>query len=840
MVFTTVAVYTQTQAIGGVINSYEAVSQIIPCDSTVRMRTPTQFTPGDLVLMIQMKGAKIQTAEDSTYGTILDMNGAGCAEFLTVGFVQGNLITFTTTWVHPYDAGGSIQLVGVPRYVNAITTSPVIPRRWNGSIGGVVALAVDQELIIESDIDVSGRGFRGGKPSVPRGICDVTSWSTGYIFGLGGEKGEGIATMPTPEALGGRGPQGTGGGGGNGNNGGGAGGSNGGRGGFGGDPTKWCAVRTKLGGWPGPAVDSLFLKQRVFLGGGGGGGHQNDVQATRGEDGGGIIVVKANSIRSTGGKMIANGNNVIDTSAWRNNRPLEPGDGAGGGGAGGTIVLDVLSVVGTLAVEARGGNGGLIGARYDRNGPGGGGGGGAVITTRVHPGIFANVGYGVPGIHISPENGGYLDPDGATEGEEGRVISDFVWKTPQRIKLTASGSGKICPGDSITLSASQGFMLYRWSNGATGPSVVVRTTEVLSVTAIDSSGCSQTVSGLTVRLDPTLITTPLIVDLGGVDFMQTYQVPVPIKSEDDDEILVTGITLAPGFRLVDPVVFPFRIAPMSTVSVVIEFYALEPREYREIMTVAVASPCPIERTIELRAKVNPVRLHFFMPDTNGRTGTESFALPVYMDLSPDTVLLRNIHLRIRVRMSSLVFAPTRVDKGVIVEDIIDKIRNTRTLTIDLDSIDISGGTSVLTRVLGTVLLSNIDLSVLDILDLEWLRIYRTPIITIDDGSLAIDPACFDEGRNVRIMPRSMLAVGPNPASDNLTMSSTLGAPGEYTFVVVDLQGREVLRHTELHPEGAASRPITLKIPTTMWDQGVYQIRFVAPLETHVAPLLIQR
>ena len=828
--------------ISGQINRYESVSVIFACDTMVRVRGASQFRAGDEVLMIQMKGARINEENDSTYGQYANMNGAGCVEFLTILRVDQDRIVFTRPWVHPYSADGSIQLVSVPRYTDVVTDGDVTAPAWNGMVGGVVVLRADGTLTLDADIDVSGKGFRGGYASFPRDVCAPTLWGSYYLYGEGGEKGDGIATTQHSQALASKGPFGNGGGGGNGANAGGAGGSNAGSGGRGGDANTWCVGYRGIGGYPGVTVDTLLLKQRVFLGGGGGGGHQNNNQGTAGAAGGGIVIVVANGLNMMGGSIIARGLSVRDTAAWDGKQFLQPGDGAGGGGAGGTVLLDIGVTRGTATVDARGGNGGNVGARYQPNGPGGGGGGGAVVMTKPVPGVTTRLDGGSPGIHLSPETADEVRYTswGATQGVSGTVINGFTWKTYTPLTLSAMGGGDICPGGSRVLTASEGFMFYRWSNGSTERSVTAAVPGEYSVTAIDSSGCSQTVRGIVVTLDPVRLQVPTRIDFGTVDYRTGYTKDLVIKSEDDDTVVIQNIAAGTHFRVVDASVFPLSIAPNTTVTIPIVFTSKVPDEYFETLTVEVVSPCRVLYPVAFRAKVDPIRVRFSMPDTTAKRGATNVELPITTQLLPDSLDLPNVHLRITVSMNSTLFAPSGITRGTIVDDVIDVIRSRRTVTIDLDSLVISAGRSTLTSIRGTVLLSGVDKTVLDIDSVEWILVEQTPITIIQDGTLDVAPTCFTDARIVKFLTPTVLRVGPNPVHDVIEINANLHASGMYDLAVIDLQGNTVYQHAERVNHGDAERTMRLTLPTQAWQQGSYVVRFTTPLQTFVEPVVVTR
>ncbi|MBA7585693.1 hypothetical protein ES708_27681 [subsurface metagenome] len=111
-------------AISGIINSYTYVDSIIDADSII-VGDPSDFNAGDTVLLIQVKGIEIIVSDDATYfGFPQSVYGAGKYEFLlinTINQLTGD-VNFTGDMSNfgDYDAGGSLQLVRVPGYDNAM------------------------------------------------------------------------------------------------------------------------------------------------------------------------------------------------------------------------------------------------------------------------------------------------------------------------------------------------------------------------------------------------------------------------------------------------------------------------------------------------------------------------------------------------------------------------------------------------------------------------------------------------------------------------------------------------------------------------------------------------
>lgn len=817
--------------IGGVVNRYVAVTGIVPCDSMVMVGNPTPFKPGERVLLIQMKGADISTANDPTFGTIRNIAGAGAAEFLTIKRVDGDKITFTTRMVHTYDAMGMVQLVSVPVYASARVTSRLSASPWNGTIGGVVVIEVTGDLYLNENVVVDGLGFAGGRLSVPKSRCDVSDYLLNWEFGLAGEKGEGIASLRVNYPLAGRGPLANGGGGGNGNNAGGGGGSNGGSGGKGGNANVYCKGNMTVGGLPGVVVSDYVTEQRFFLGGGGGGSHQNDLQGTNGGHGGGIVIIKAGILHGNGRMITANGRDVVLDADM---------DAAGGGGAGGTVLLDVGLVTTPLTVQVRGGNGGSIKHLYNGHGPGGGGGGGVVITRQPFSNVQVDVQGGRAGTHTNPSNEAYQQNRGAEDGLPGHVVSTFSWRSPNSLPLSVWGGGAICEGHTIaTLEATPGFATYIWSDGQTGRIVYVDKAGSYSVTATDSSGCTRTAGTVEVWYNPTQFSLEDRLDFEAVPFEATKWMSMTFTNTDDESVVIDRWIDAPHFRIVSPSTSPFTVAPGASTLLIVEFYAAEDRTFDESISVIITSPCPDTHTVALHAVVSPIWATFQIPDTTAAVGDTTFALPLNVIISPDTTVLSATHLQIEVVMDARLFAPRYVTRGTIVGNVINVLTNTRTLTIEIDSIDLYGKNNTVTYIKGAVLMSNVQKTPIYSARAQWLKVWQQPITQHEGGSLEVDPVCFQGGRAIKLYDMPTMSISPNPATDVINIETRLSAPGVYGVEVSDLLGNRV--HSEkLEFAGGHSEEHTIVLNAALWASGTYLVVYKTPLIAFSQQIVIAR
>ncbi|OIR00977.1 calx-beta domain protein [mine drainage metagenome] len=455
-------------AISGVINTYYPGTASASAGTTSisvgsSSGASTGLAAGDLVLIMQMQDAAIDTSNTSSYGTTSSIN-AGKYEYAKVTAFSGSTLTLATALVNSYThlagsdsvAQKSFQVIRVPVYSSATLNAGITAKDWDGSSGGVLVFDVVGVLTLNSQtIDVSGKGFRGGGGhNSTSGSGSSSDYRTpAKTNGANGAKGEGIAGTPYrifdgsttvngtvegyPNGSNARGAPATGGGGGtdgnptsNDQNSGGGGGGNAGVGGQGGigwcgafnanaPPNYGCSNSGGLGG-----KTTTLSASQLSLGGGGGAGTTNNATgspgngvATSGAKGGGIIMIRAGSLSGTA-TLIADGSAGNSTIV---------NDGSGGGGAAGAVLISATTGLSGVTISAKGGKGGdnLVPPNNNAtpHGPGGGGGGGYVITSGAPASCSVTGGsYGLTYINTTNTPFG---PYGATSGSAGSCVSSL-------------------------------------------------------------------------------------------------------------------------------------------------------------------------------------------------------------------------------------------------------------------------------------------------------------------------------------------------------------------------------------------------------------------------------
>ena len=509
--------------LSGVINTYYPGSANANAGTTsipvgpARAGGGPSVEAGDLLLVVQMQGADLNSSNDERYGDGVGAAGvtgntvvysaanayaggnlpanfsAGQYEYVVAaGPVAAGFLPITSPLVNNYfnadfstQGQRRFQVIRVPQYSNASLGGTVTALRWDGRTGGVVSFDVAGQLDWNGGtVDVSGLGFRGGGGRQLLGDAGASSdYLSASSLNMNGSKGEGYAGTPRyvndngallntgfegyAGGSYGRGAAGNGGGGStdgnpatNEENSGGGGGGNGGFGGMGGNSWRSALVVGGFGGSPFPGS-----APRLILGGGGGAGTTNNATGTPGAGfassgaaGGGVVMIRSNIVTGTGS---------INASGAMANQTVD-NDGGGGGGAGGSVVVIARNgsgSVGNLTVNARGGNGGnsVAGGTRTHHGPGGGGGGGFVFTSGGVTGVSSVAG-GLGGQSSGSSPLPTPQAFGATNGGTGQLV---VTTTPSDIPSSISGANCVPVSPQITKTTSTP-LLTQTATGTTG------------------------------------------------------------------------------------------------------------------------------------------------------------------------------------------------------------------------------------------------------------------------------------------------------------------------------------------------------------------------------------
>ncbi len=452
-------ILTLSPAIGQdtIVNQYTRILSVENKDTTdifdsVIVDDPSLFASGDIVMFYQVKGLQIYPPGHPNEGKInrgVGNPNTGIYSLIRVYDVDipGKAVIFSTYLpkMGSPQPGEVNQLITVPVFDQLDVDKTITCQAWDSAAGtgGIVAIMAGSKIILNSDIDVSGKGFIGGDTTLFGGDCSKVTGSFHFENDRdsSGRKGEG-AVLSNYSYKRGRQWLANAGGGGNGKYAGGAGGGNRGGGGTGGYPSEACGINDPFNLAREGFIDAdLYtnvteLKNRIYFGGGGGAGNQGEGRTgTHGGNGGGIIILVTDTLESQNASLLAHGESVTQVATA----------GAGGGGGGGVIVIDANIITGNLDMDVSGGDGGHTNYATDRSGPGGLGGAGVIWHNGSSlPGsVTADFTEGNQGLW----NGASYGASSSGGGGDGAVLNNLIIPIRGFTFNVASGTQTICQGD---------------------------------------------------------------------------------------------------------------------------------------------------------------------------------------------------------------------------------------------------------------------------------------------------------------------------------------------------------------------------------------------------------
>lgn len=551
-----------------IINEYTPAQSLNLCTNRLQVEDASRFNIGDTILLIQMKGAIIDSSNTASFGNITNYRNAGNYEFNYVKSKTGNVLELTRRLGKSYDiTNGKVQLIRVPYFTNLTITDTLTCLAWDGNKGGVLVFNVLNNLTLNANIDVSGKGFKGAAGFNP-GTTTTNCSQNGYNYPLNSllaaQKGESITTISN-NIINGKGRLAGGGGGGLGQNSGGGGGGNGGPGGMGGNQQESCGTPVDNRGIGGNSLAYNSTTNKIFMGSGGGAGHANNAGniPPAGGNGAGIIIISADRLVSNLKKIVANG-----AAGKACTIPASPDchDGMGGGGAGGTILLNVNQYADAAVFETSGGKGAdMIGSvtLSGRIGAGGGGSGGVVFfkSGSFPANVMVNNTGGVNGVLTTDANNSW----GATPGTAGQNLYNLT--IPLSTSIFQKNIDSVRIKDSLLICRTFDFKglaftnynvitSWQWDFGNGNTATVQNTTQtypaagtyMVRLIVSDINGCRDTVMKA-ITIGPTFTA-----DAGNdVALCASGPIQVPLKASAGSLYAWTPANLLNNSTIVSPI-----------------------------------------------------------------------------------------------------------------------------------------------------------------------------------------------------------------------------------------------------------------------------------------------
>ncbi len=251
-----------------------------------------------------------------------------------------------------------------------------------------------------------------------------------------------------------------------------------------------------------------------------------------------------------------------------------------------------------------------------------------------------------------------------------------------------------------------------------------------------------------------------------------------------------------------------------------------------IDTLYISMNCNLLKKYQIVSLVNIVESTISSIDTITNVGTENFHIPIKAKLNCQQILADNLSFKAKIKFNASTFLPTGLTKGQILNDSIDK-DFFRSLTIQCDSVNISEKDSILTELIGTVLLGD-SIIPIEITDFKWNN-SSIEIDTIINGSLRTKICAFPI-RRIQFFTPTSFSIHPNPSNSNeIEIKFEGDEEGLHTLNFYNIQGIKIDSKEWLNAKNSKR---DFKFDLKDYQNGVYYVVLKSPWNVISKPMMV--
>lgn len=476
------------------------------------------------------------------------------------------------------------------------------------------------------------------------------------------------------------------------------------------------------------------------------------------------------------------------------------------------------------------------------------------------------------------------DANGCTAGDSVWVVVD------ESIEIDAGDNKTLCAGDSVQLSAWAGEGTYQWTPAegldnptSPRPSAKPSHTTVYTVEVITSSGC---IGKDSVAI--TVLPVPMVQAEGAARICRGQRTPLratgegtivgwtPVESVDNPlswtpsvapdttTVYTVSVRGANGCIATDTVRIEVehaqvRIAAGDTTVCTGEAIAIaavggkgvyrwEPAAIVENPDSMIAVVRAVE-TVVLRVvytndygctaadsillRVDGARAVLSLPDTTAKPGAHGVHFPLVLRAESGSVIPPVLSARFEIHYNALLLNVTGVSRGAITSNIISSTKAPSVVVVDVPPTALPGSSGILTELIGTVLLSATDTTVLALHNVQLTTATTCIAARVQHGRLRLDGYCF--GNDFRRFEQPRVVIAPHPVQEQLALS--IHFPQEQCTVVMELHsvwGKCVVRDKRIVKKENAQ----LLYDVSSLARGTYYLSIEIDGWRMVQPLLV--
>lgn len=337
-----------------------------------------------------------------------------------------------------------------------------------------------------------------------------------------------------------------------------------------------------------------------------------------------------------------------------------------------------------------------------------------------------------------------------------------------------------------------------------------------------------------------LLAYPEPLDFGSVIKTKTKQMGFTLTNEGILPILIHTIYPFdnPSIFQIDPATINVTLQPTESASFTVTFAPQDEVPYRDSLRFGIdVDGCPDYRAVLVLGEGMPQGIvKLWLPDTLVKPDIDDFRLPVYgINQTPQNTGMNGLTLRAVISFDASLLHTTGISNGQITRDEISG--RTRTIEFNAENISIDTVQTVVTEIIGSTLLGEVDSTSLVWEEIEWQPDAAISDSPYEDGFLEII-ICREAGDRLITWKNPLeFFIIPNPAGDRINLEVQVLETGRHTIDLMDIQGR-TKRLAEWNADDPDKREYEFSFQTGMISAGVYYLKLNSQSRTVVKPLFI--
>ncbi len=341
-----------------------------------------------------------------------------------------------------------------------------------------------------------------------------------------------------------------------------------------------------------------------------------------------------------------------------------------------------------------------------------------------------------------------------------------------------------------------------------------------------------------------VLAMPNEVNFGGVIITNTETRELLLINVGERPVTINSIKPLPSYPGIFSVEPPQLNVPKTlnvgdTMKFETDFTPQDVMTYIDTLKFGITAPCVEEKVVILRGEGLPAAsAKVWAPKVKVHPKTRNYKIPIYMSFDDEGEDISDISFEARLSFDASLFYPKEIEDGALTGNYLDS-RNPakRVIEFSADNLRINDSDTTLCRIVGDVLLGDIETTPLT-LDTFYLTMPNPTILPyVENGELTIKICKEGQPRLLKPGQTVNLLVNPNPATDKIYIKAEVIEVGEHKLELVNLQGlRKEIDSWKVKLKG--SREFDFKLDASEFSTGVYYIILRTPTSVKAKPIFI--